>query len=347
MKKLIHKHTSAIQTVGKVVVGTALGVAIKSFTQSPLSALLVIIGLLSIVILVILSNQVKAGTERKEADEKVISSTNDLTQIVKHSRARTHDDLKILSDMLTDRMVSLESQIGLRVERLLTSEVNGYKTIGEDKSAKMILSARERLYVLDLISEQGYWPDDAMKQSIIDAAFRDMISLAEQTPSLSYKRIVQVADPGLGLHNAGNPIFIKHCHDIVRLHEMIGRRAVLRMARRRFPFKLVLIDNEYMIIQLQEYDRNDASLRLWGELRVTDPRQNLISIFNDIWHDIDNDAVPVELSHLPPVTLATGAVKPKPSRRLPGSALKPAQKRPVGMLENCSKQIVNGRENVQ
>jgi hypothetical protein len=302
MKKLIVKHSSTIRAIGQVVVGTALGVVLKAvIVQSSIGALLVIIGLLSVAIFVILSNQVTAATERKEADDKITSRTDALTQIVEHSRDGQQADLKALSDRIVNSVVSLESQFGLRVERLLTSEVDQFKTIDEDRSAQMILSARERLCVLDLISEHGYWPDDAMNQSIIGAAFRDMISLTERTPSLSYKRIVQVADPALGLHNARNPIFIEHCHDIVRLHDIMGRRAVLRMARRRFPFKLVLIDDEYMILQLQEYDSNGTALRLWGELRVTDPRQSIMPIFNNIWHDIDNDAEPVKLSHLPPV----------------------------------------------
>ncbi len=279
--------------VGNVVVGVVLGVVLKDMIQSSFSAIVVIIALLATAILVVLVTQ-----------EEIRAKATEIARDVEDGRDKQHAEIDVLSASLSDSMASLTKQFGLRVEYLLTSEVNKFQSIDQDNSARKILSAEKELLVLDLISKDGCWPDDAMNQGILSDAFGGMISLTESSPSLFYKRIVQVADLNSGLHNARNPIFIKHCQDILRLRRETEDRAVLKMVRRRFPFKFVLIDNECLILQLQEYD-GDA-FKLWGELRIIDPSRSLISIFRKIWDGIDNDAVAVTIDDLPPAPDLSG-----------------------------------------
>ena len=63
----------------------------------------------------------------------------------------------------------------------------------------------------------------------------------------------------------------------------------MKVARRRFPFKIILIDDHSLIVQLQEYDSTGRAFHLWGDLLISDPQRELISIFREIWDQIDGD----------------------------------------------------------
>jgi hypothetical protein len=192
---------------------------------------------------------------------------------------------------MKESMRVLSSQFGLSVERLLISDTDNYSSVAEDTSAQMIFSAESELLILDLLGEDGGWPDDAMNQKLLDQAFAKIIKLVEAPQSqLTYKRIVQVPDPADGLLRMKNGNLLKHCHNILRVRGqgVATKRAVLRIAKQRFPFKFVMIDQSKLILQLQQYS-DGKKLTLWGELQIADPTRNLITIFKQIWDEIDYD----------------------------------------------------------
>jgi hypothetical protein len=232
---------------------------------------------------------------RREADKKIRDDTSAVTQEIKQAHDRQKGDLDILSAKLMSSMDTLGKQFGLRVERLLQSQVNALSTTDVDTSEQMILAARKELRILDTIAEDGSWPDESMNQGILTRAFKGILARTEDSPPLSYRRVIQVADISGGLQKVQSPTLLGHCRDILRLRQEGARNVSLRLAQRRFPFKVILIDNSGLILQLQEYSGKGDAFILWGELQVSTPGHNLdtpghdlIEIFREIWNQIDD-----------------------------------------------------------
>jgi hypothetical protein len=178
----------------------------------------------------------------------------------------------------------------MRVERLLLAELNALHPLDEVASEQMIYSVQRQLYVLDLLSEDGRWPDEATNQDRVGQYFNALVQrIRESSRPLIYKRIFQVPDPTSRLPGIDNKNLIAHCREILDLHRERLHRVSMKVARRRFPFKIVLIDDNFLIIQLQEYDSTGKAFQLWGELRICDPQRELISIFREIWDQVDGD----------------------------------------------------------
>ncbi len=305
MLEFILRNIKTLLAIAGFLVGGLIGAEFESMVRSGFDTSLFVVAIFSIVVFLIITNQAEAVDERKSAHKDLIAQTKEVVHTVADSHNKQHVELNELSVMLTDGMASLAAQFGLRVERLLTSEVNSFKSISQDGSAQKIISARKRLHILDTISEEGRWPDEAMNQDILSMALDQMIILAGKSPApFSYRRIIQVPDLGQSLHRVYSPVLIRHCHEILSARDKIGpSRIALKIARRRFPFKFVLIDDECVIIQLQEYADSGGAFKLWGELRIIDPSQNLISIFDSIWTEVweSQDARSVGIDDLPPV----------------------------------------------
>ncbi len=260
------------------------------------------VGLLSLAVAALVASELSRDDSRRRADEQIRDQTKTIATDVRLSLSQYEVDLGNLSDNLINSMYALESQFGLRVGRLLQSEVNSFSSMDEDTSARMILSAKEELRILDVIAENGSWPDDSMNQDILDSVFRQIIHRAETPPHrITYRRIIQASNPSAGLHSVENETLLKHCKEILRLRQQGGRRSALRIANRRFPFKFVLIDNTGLILQLQEYCGEGNVFRLWGELQISDPGHRLIPVFREIWDQIDdaNDTRHLSISDLP------------------------------------------------
>lgn len=277
------------------LLGAALPDLIQKFTPAYTLVSLAALGVIGLSV-----GQVAVLDKRDKADKELSKDVNSVAKSVLAGQEGPRNSHVSLAAQISD----LANQVGMKVGSLLTSETDKFQSIAEDPSAQLILSAEKELLILDLVAGGGTWPDDAMNQILLDEVFTGIMERIEAPQSeLVYKRIIQVQDTSTGLKHINNDNLLRHCRDIVR-YRGAGRqkrRAVLRIAKQRFPFKFVLIDGKHLILQLQQYDEKQQ-LSLWGELQITDPTGMLISVFRQIWEEIDyhddntRNAAPSDLS---------------------------------------------------
>jgi hypothetical protein len=303
MIKLMRRHIKVALAVISGLAGAVVGAAFQ-YLLTDFNPWITIVGLLGLAVSALGATQVAVTESRAKADESISAHAKSIAQSVQESQQAQRDRIADLASRMKESVDVLVNQFGLRVERLLVSDTDNYSSVAEDSSAQMIFSAESELLILDLLADDGGWPDDAMNQILLDQAFAKIIELVEAPQSqLTYKRIIQVPDPAIGLLNIKNGNLLRHCHDILRVRGRgtAKKRAVLRVAKQRFPFKFVLIDQTKLILQLQQYS-DGQKLSLWGELQIADPSRNLIAIFRQIWDEIDYDDETrnARLTDLPP-----------------------------------------------
>lgn len=288
--KFLSQHSKVTLTSASLIAGTIFGLAVQDIISSSFRLLGAIVAVLSLGIVALVTSQAVFAESRRDADKKLVASANATLDDTRKSLSEQSRELQVFSDNLQRSMKSLEAQFGMRVERLLLAEVNTMDVLDKDASAQMIYSVQRQLYVLDLLSEDGRWPDEAMNQDLVGQYFTGLTQrIRESSPPLIYKRIFQVPDPASCLPGIGNSNLIDHCREVLGLHRDRLHRVSIKVARQRFPFKIILIDDNFLIIQLQQYDSTGKAFKLWGELRISDPQQELISIFREIWDQIDGD----------------------------------------------------------
>jgi uncharacterized membrane protein YuzA (DUF378 family) len=276
---------------GKVVLAIAsaiaaglLGAALSDLVDK-LSLGYTLVSLAALGVIGLSAGQLVVIDKHEKSDKELSKDVNSVAKSVLAGQEGPQNSHMSLAAQISD----LANQVGMKVGSLLTSETDRFQSIAEDPSAKLILSAEKELLILDFIAGGGTWPDDAMNQILLDQVFTGIMERVKAPQSeLVYKRVIQVADTSAGLRYITNANLLRHCHDIVRYRGVSRQqqRAVLRIAKQRFPFKFVLIDGKHLILQLQQYDEKQQ-LNLWGELQITDPTGRLISVFRQIWDQID------------------------------------------------------------
>jgi hypothetical protein len=108
-------------------------------------------------------------------------------------------------------------------------------------------------------------------------------------PPISYTRICQVDDVEAPFANAKTQAMIDHCRTMYELKARKEADTVVKVSRKKFPYKFIVIDRESIVLQLENVEENNDDMLIWGELLITDPRKELIDVFLQLWKDIDND----------------------------------------------------------
>ena len=286
MPNFLGRHSRVVLAVVSALVGATLGAGVQEALNSELRLLSAVTCAVLLAIIGVLAGQ----ATMIDSQRKIVSDSRALVTSAEAERHASSRRLDELSKSLTREMTDLEMQFGLRVDRLLLSEVNAMTSLDEDASAQLIFSAEEELCVLDIISEHGRWPDESMDDEHSDDFFNELIGrVKEADPPISYKRIVQVKDPSTSLRRAASGRFINHCHNMLEVRSGGKHKVSLRVTRMRFPFKFMLIDKSRLVLQLQEYEEGGDWFRIWGEILINDPKREFVSIFREIWDQIDDD----------------------------------------------------------
>ncbi|MFC7528394.1 hypothetical protein [Actinoplanes sp. GCM10030250] len=300
------KRWRIILTVGGALIAAILGAAAQEVLDTNMrmaAAAVVLVGLTAIASFAALVALVES---RKNADVDLLATLRGVAVVQERSMQR-----------LAGEVATLSRHIGLRVDTMMLSELNTGKSLDHDRTVQLMLTATRELKILDILMEDGRWPDEVMDRAYQDNAFDAFFAVLRRPGGVSYKRIIQVADPAQSLCHAQTPNLIRHCHTILELQSRQGAKASLRVTRQRFPFKFILIDDSAVVLQLQEYGDSSADLRIWGEVLITDPGNQLIEVFRNIWDEIMDDPSTrtVKVGDLPPKHL----VAEEPSGSLNGS----------------------------
>lgn len=295
----VGRHWRVIIAVCGALVAAVLGAAVQevldSRTRVVASAALVVC-VVAVALLATLGVMIDG---RRQSDQDILTEVRDA--VAEHRDTATATNSRIAS--LAGQLTMLSRSIGMKVDTMLLEELNTARTLDCDRTVQLMLTAREEIRILDLLLEDGRWPDEAMDQSYQANSLDAFLALLRRTsPPISYKRLIQVRDPAQSLRNARTPSLVKHCHDIMDLRRTRGSKVSLRVTRQRFPFKFIIIDRAALVLQLQEYGSDEEDLRIWGEVLVTDPGGQLVAVFRDIWDELieDPSTRTVTLADLPP-----------------------------------------------
>ncbi|MET3423250.1 hypothetical protein BJ973_002462 [Actinoplanes tereljensis] len=288
------------------MIAAVLGAAVQELVDSKLRMAAAAALGVCLLVVTMLAGLAAIVESRLQADRDIVDTIRG--EIARSQALADGTDARITS--LGHEMAAMVGSIGMKVDTMLLSELNSVKTIEGDRTVQLMLSTKEELRILDLLLEDGQWPDDAMDQSYQSSAFDVFRELLEQSESpISYKRIIQVAEPASSLSRARTPSLVKHCHDIIDLRQRRGSRVSLRVTRHRFPFKFIIIDQSAIVLQLQEYGGDPSDLRSWGEVLITDPGGQLVAVFRGIWEELVED---------PSTRIVTLADLPKPGGSVAG-----------------------------
>ena len=277
-------------TIVGALVGAVLGAAVQELLDTRyrlLTAILMVLSLAVVSLLVTLS--AISGTV-EEGIAKNLQESREMAAAQGEKLAVVEAEILESTERNTKAIEALTDHFGLKVRRLLLSDVNSIRSLDEDETARLILSAKQELYVLDLLSDGGRWPDESINDEHSKRYFDALAHKVEEAgATLSYKRIVQVRDPRDPLPSVRSSIFAEHYLRMMSLRDAKTHRVSIRVAWRRFPFTLVIIDRSLLVLQLAEFDKDGSSLRIWADLLITDPHRKLIQIFLVLWEQVYED----------------------------------------------------------
>lgn len=284
------KHWRPILAVGSALTGAVLGAAVQEVLNTNLRLMAAITAVLSIAVIGLLATLLATTDARKAAEAEILENIRSLVDEYRRDSARIDGRVSESVARLGGEMDKLAKQFGLRVERQLITELNTVRSLDEDVTARLVSAAEEEICVLDLLSDDGRWSDEVMEQGYSRRYFELLTEKVRNAPpGLAYRRTVQVADPAQALAQARSAGFVKHCRDMLELRSLKRHKVSLRVAQRRFPFKFIIIDRTHLVLQLQEYHESQTRLQIWGEIVITDSAGALISIFQEIWAELNDD----------------------------------------------------------
>src|SRR5262249_38415514 len=142
----------------------------------------------------------------------------------------------------------LEKQVGVQIRHQLAVDVKNVMSFREDLLVQEVERAKSEILVLDLLSEVGRRSD-----TLRDAMFAPYYAmlLRRVIDGVAYRRIFQVEDPLTPLSYIQDTPFRQHCQEACRIREESRNwNASIRVARRRYPYKFLIIDRKVVILQL-------------------------------------------------------------------------------------------------
>jgi hypothetical protein len=191
---------------------------------------------------------------------------------------------------------------------------------------RIVDKARRDIFALNAYSEER---PDALEDEKDKARLAYLAALMRKSRRVRYTRVIQVNDVGeIAMHHT----YLEHFRDMVaerqaRRAEKLPAISLLR-ARPRYPSTFLIVDNEYLILQLNELDPRDDDpqkhrkerMRMRGVMIVHDPQGQFVPNFVATFWRAHDGAQAVELKDLG----AAGAAAPPPRPRGPVTAAQPA-----------------------
>jgi len=292
--------------LGSAAAGAVLGVALQSLLDTELRLTAALVAVLCLGLIGILVTLASQSDTLIHIEEEVLGRT---AELVSHTEAASANllrqteeasssftmTLRQTGDSLLESIETLRRQVGLHVAIQLLQQVNELKSAQEDLVIQAVEQAKSEILVLDLLSSSGVRPDIEMRKDLmvnhLDTILR---RVRESVPGISYRRICQVdgVDSKNVLPFAGvqDNAFIEHCVQMCHMRAA-GKEVVLRVTRKTYPYKFVIIDQETLVLQLHhlEDDKKGEEQRIWCELIIADPKQELMPVFLRMWRSIEDD----------------------------------------------------------
>jgi hypothetical protein len=255
-------------SVASAAAGALLGAGVQNFTDSKLRVVSIIAVVLCLGLVAVYASLTFRDRENMRSN-----------QALREQAAQ--DTSSIISTISR-----LEKQVGVQILHQLVSEINDTTPLREDLLAKTVEDAEFEILILDLLSKTGRRPDTSQDHRL-ESYYSNLVR--RTTEGVVYRRILQVEDPELRLSYLAHTPFRKHCQDVFQVREEKRNwYASIRVARRRYPYNFLIIDQKIVAVQLlREGESSAVDEQLnYCNLIISDPSGDLVEVFLNMWNDV-------------------------------------------------------------
>jgi uncharacterized membrane protein (Fun14 family) len=270
-----------------VVVGTVLGAMAHSMLDRESRLVTASVGVITLALIAVVGALTSHRKSLQETQQEILRQTMALAAGTSRSSSALIDELGSTTQQLIASHEELRRQVGLQVEYQLVRDLNTRETIEGDIVVRSLTNAKSEVLVLDYLSPSGRRPDRSIRPDLMEAHLRVLANHVRHG-GITYKRLCQVDDVSSPFRGVADQAFVDHCREMYRMREEVGARVSLKVTRRRYPYKFLIIDHQVMIVQLH-YLTDENEPVIWCELLVTDPQRDFVRVFYEIWSDMDDD----------------------------------------------------------
>lgn len=268
MKKWLKRHEKAVINVGSALAGTILGTMVHVVLDTNLKLAGVTIAILAVAVIGLLSS-LSAIIDRMVNAEGSIKASNDIVA-------------KALS--------ALRERVGLTVTvtQQLVTEMEATKTDKDLLLLEFFRSAKEEVHVLDILFADRFWVSDTISGEKVQTIHDGFMQHVRDSPtSITYRRTIQVDDLNNALHTMASARLRKHCLDMLDLKDE-GHRVSVKLAKRRYPLKLILVDRKKVAIEMHhQYGEGGLAVGVWGYVFFESVDDNFIELFRRMIEEVE------------------------------------------------------------
>lgn len=185
---------------------------------------------------------------------------------------------------IISKIRQLEKQVGVEIRYQLVAEIDHTASWKEEILGQQVEIAKTEILVLDLLSATGRRPDTHQDYRL-ESYYSNLIQKAAN--GVLYHRVLQVEDPTMPTPCLPDTPFRKHCQEVCRVRkEKRNWNASIRVARRRYPYRFLIIDRKVVAVQLSHSESNVVDEQLdYCNLVISDPGGDLVKVFLNMWSD--------------------------------------------------------------
>ncbi len=205
-----------------------------------------------------------------------------------HENAMTNQALREKAEQDTSSIISkirqLEKQVGVEIRYQLVAEIDRTASWKEEILGQQIEIAKTEILILDLLSTTGQRPDTHRDYGL-ESYYSNLMQKAAN--GVLYHRVLQVEDPTMPAPRLPDTPFRKHCQEVCSVRkEKRNWNASVRVARRRYPYRFLIIDRKVVAVQLSRSESNVVDEQLdYCNLVISDPGGDLVEVFLNMWRD--------------------------------------------------------------
>lgn len=189
----------------------------------------------------------------------------------------------------------IEKRFGLDVSYQELIKIGHGAGDEDDKLAILMRNANFEILEIGLsdVHDHKTPPDLAaseIRQKYYDSIIERVETQTTKGAKFTYKRICQFPRSGRTLRTLKDTIFVEHCKKMVLLNQNKGIQSYVKRSRVSLPIAFIIIDRQHLIVSIDTYHHTGSNNERYmkGELIISDPQKELVSIFMNEFDTIEN-----------------------------------------------------------
>ncbi len=190
---------------------------------------------------------------------------------------------------------NIEKRFGLKVTYQELKKVGQGAGDEDDKLATLMRNANFEILEIGLsdVHDHKDNPDLAVseiRQRYYDSIIERVETQISKGAKFTYKRICQFPRSGRTLRTLKDTIFVEHCKKMVSLNHNKGIQSYVKRSRVSLPIAFIIIDRQHLVVSIDtfRYKGGNNERFMKGELIISDPQQELISVFMNEFDTVEN-----------------------------------------------------------